>query len=243
MLVAIVAVVAVLAGVALYIQGSETSAGQPPSGATSAAPDPIVQPPIDTDSSTSSGAGSTAPEDLSGGAGGPPSEPPPFAPPSSGAPPSASAPLPAPSASGSATPEQSPAASRQTSAPGASSGAGSAAPTPVAPRSTTPPAAAAGAAQPQQPAADAVDLDRLEIEIDRLSARAAAVDQALNVLQQEQARQGLGLRTDMVTRQVSMNTNLARAQEAAARGDGARAQRFRDLAAADVAALEKFLGR
>jgi hypothetical protein len=40
-----------------------------------------------------------------------------------------------------------------------------------------------------------------------------------------------------------MNTNLNRASEAVSRRDGARAQRLKTQAEADVEALEKFLGR
>jgi len=88
-----------------------------------------------------------------------------------------------------------------------------------------------------------VDLDQLETEIDQLFVRAGAVERGLDVLQQQQASQGLGLRGDMAARQESMKLNLSRAQQAMEQRDGVRAQRFKTLAERDVAALERFLGR
>ena len=103
--------------------------------------------------------------------------------------------------------------------------------------------ATAEPAAAQGNAASSAELDQLEQEIDRLTARAAAVNNSLDRLQQEQARQGLGLRGDMAARQQSMKLNLAKAQDALEKRDAARATRFKDQAENDVEALEKFLGR
>jgi serine/threonine-protein kinase len=92
-------------------------------------------------------------------------------------------------------------------------------------------------------AADRAALDRLESEMDQLDARAAAVNDSLDRMRQEQARMGVGLRGDMAARQQSMNTNLKRAEDAINARDAARAQRSRDAAERDIEALEKFLGR
>ena len=102
--------------------------------------------------------------------------------------------------------------------------------------------AAEPAAQSREPDAS-VDVDRLETELDQLLVRAGAVERGLDVLQQQQARQGLGLRSDMASRQESMKLNLSRAQQAMEQRDGVRAQRFKTLAERDVEALERFLGR
>ena len=69
------------------------------------------------------------------------------------------------------------------------------------------------------------------------------MNNGLDHLQREQARQGLGLRGDMAAKQSSMNINLSRAQTAVTNHDAVRAQRYRDALEADVEALEKFLGR
>ena len=99
------------------------------------------------------------------------------------------------------------------------------------------PATASGTAR------DSESLDQLEQEIDGLSARAGAVNNSLDRLQQEQARQGLGLRGDMAARQQSMNLNLTKAERAVEQHDAARARKYRDLAQSDIEALEQFLGR
>ena len=96
---------------------------------------------------------------------------------------------------------------------------------------------------PQAPASNASELDQLEHEIDGLTARATAVNNSLDHLQQEQARQGLGLRGDMAAHQQSMKTSLAKAQDALEKGDAARARRFSEQAQKDVEVLEQFLGR
>jgi serine/threonine protein kinase len=126
------------------------------------------------------------------------------------------------------------------------------APKPVAPNRATRQAAPEQAApnpstrdevQQRQGARDGAALDRLEREVDLLTARVDAVNSGLDQLQREQARMGLSLRGDMAARQSSMNINLSRAQDAVMKRDAARAQRYRDAAEADLEALEKFLGR
>ena len=98
-------------------------------------------------------------------------------------------------------------------------------------------------AQPQASAASAEILDRLEQDLDALSTRAVAVDSSLDRLQQEQARQGLGLRGDMAARQQSMRANMSKAQDALEKRDATRARKSGDLAQRDIEALEQFLGR
>ncbi len=91
--------------------------------------------------------------------------------------------------------------------------------------------------------ARAAELDRVEHEIDQLTGRAAAVNSTLDNLQRQQAAAGYGLRGDIASRQGSMKVNLAKAQEAISRNDLERAKRYSGMAASDVEALEKFLGR
>jgi serine/threonine protein kinase len=132
--------------------------------------------------------------------------------------------------------------------------AGSAAPSRATAAGSASSAATGKTATPKQPARDdarprdsapngAAVLDQLEREVDLLTVRVDALNNGLDHLQQEQARQGLGLRGDMAARQSSMNLNLSRAQQAISARDAARAQRYRDAAEGDVEALEKFLGR
>ena len=106
---------------------------------------------------------------------------------------------------------------------------------------STPPAA------PAQQTAPAVvspqTLTRLADEIDALVIRGSAVDESLAILREQQAREGLGLRRDILSRQRSLQLNLARAVDAADRGDESEARRYQQMAQADLEALEKFLGR
>jgi eukaryotic-like serine/threonine-protein kinase len=105
---------------------------------------------------------------------------------------------------------------------------------------TLPPQPPATAEAPPQPA---VDFDQLETEIDQLLVRASVVNRSLETMQQQQARQGLGLRGDMAGRQTSMNLNLTRAQQAVQQQNAGRAVKFKAMGEADVEALERFLGR
>ena len=94
-----------------------------------------------------------------------------------------------------------------------------------------------------QPAADTVQLDALEHEIDQLTGRVAAVNSSLEAMQRQQQAEGYGLRGDMASKQASMKVNLAKAQDAIEHNDAARAKRYINMTTADVEALEKFLGR
>jgi hypothetical protein len=131
---------------------------------------------------------------------------------------------------------------------------GSAAASRATPRRSANETSPVKAATPKQPARDdvrprdnapngAAAIDQLEREVDQLTVRVEAVNNGLDHLQRQQARQGFGLRGDMAARQSSMNLNISRAQDAVGKRDAARAQRYRDAAEADVEALEKFLGR
>lgn len=93
------------------------------------------------------------------------------------------------------------------------------------------------------PANDTASLDSAEQETDQLSNRAAAVNNSLDHLQQQQSAAGFGLRGDIAARQASMKNNLAKAQSAVQSGDLTRARKYMDMAQSDVEALEHFLGR
>lgn len=121
---------------------------------------------------------------------------------------------------------------------------------PVEPPATSagvsgPPAGGSGTVEPtaQERAQEAAALEQLDLEIDRLISRATTVNATLDRMQQQQARQGVGLRSDMAARQDQMNAHLTRARDAVGKNDAARAKKFRDAGEADLDALEKFLGR
>ena len=100
-----------------------------------------------------------------------------------------------------------------------------------------------GGGTPSTPAAPAgPDIHQLEDEIDQLTARAGAVNSSLDRLRQQQSAAGYGLRGDISERQESMKVNLSRAQDAAEKGDAAKAKKYVDKTQADLDVLEKFLG-
>jgi len=103
-----------------------------------------------------------------------------------------------------------------------------------------------GAQTPEQPKLTAEQkskLDDLEPQIDQLNNRAAAVNNSLNTMQRSMQKDGLALRGDIVSRQMSMNTNLGKAKQAFAQQDPDRASRYAALTETDVKQLETFLGR
>ena len=105
------------------------------------------------------------------------------------------------------------------------------------------PADSARAAAEAAAAAKEAALDEIEQEINQLLSRSAAVNDSIGTLRQQQAAAGYGLRGDITARLSSMKVNLATAQNALARRDEVKAKKYSDLAASDVEALEKFLGR
>ena len=79
-------------------------------------------------------------------------------------------------------------------------------------------------------------LDELEPQIDQLNNWASAVNNSLNTMQRSMQKVGLALRGDIVSRQMSMNTNLGKAKQAFAQQDLDRASRYATLTEADVEA-------
>ena len=247
-----VLVIVALVGTGLYLGRSDAepnrsntpAASTPPAGSTSPA---ASTPPTSPGTTPAGSTSAPTPGVPAATAGTPPSVPP------------ASTPPPPHGGAASAAAGGSPAAKSgsagvelpRTNAKPPATSAGVTAPKPGAREATADrtgagaPAAPAKAeeARPREAPQDTKELDRLELEIDQLNARAAAVNNSLDRLQSEQARQGLGLRGDMAARQQSMKQNLARADEALGRGDVGRAQKYRDAAEADLEVLERFLGR
>ena len=107
--------------------------------------------------------------------------------------------------------------------------------------------AQAPAAQSDQATADdqakAAELEEASRQFDQVNSRAAAIESSLKTLQQEQSKQGYGLRGDMVAAQQRMDANLAQAQSALQQQDAASAKRYLDLAERDAEKLERFLGQ
>ena len=76
-----------------------------------------------------------------------------------------------------------------------------------------------------------------------LGVRAGAVKSSLENLRRQQARSGLGLRSDMAASEQRMDYRLGEAEAAMQRGDAASAKRALGAAEREVSTLEKFLGK
>ena len=102
--------------------------------------------------------------------------------------------------------------------------------------------APASGVAPAVPAAETTAaLNELRDDYDTLSIKGDAVDDTLNRLWEEM--RPLAPRVDIATRQRSLKTYLARSRDALAERDAAQARRYLEMARADLAALEQFLGR
>jgi hypothetical protein len=110
---------------------------------------------------------------------------------------------------------------------------------------SSPPAVTPAAAQAATPAvspADAAALNEAREQLPQLGIRAAAVRSSLENLQRSQAKQGLGLRADIVATAQRMDYQLNATDEAVRRGDGAGAKKALDAAEKAVSKIESFLG-
>jgi serine/threonine-protein kinase len=86
------------------------------------------------------------------------------------------------------------------------------------------------------------DLEKAKRELELLSPRAISVNESLDILRQQQAAQGLGMREDIASTEKLMNANLAKARTALQNGDANQAENLLDGAQKNLEELEKFLG-
>ncbi|MCU1257602.1 MAG: serine/threonine protein kinase [Bryobacterales bacterium] len=97
--------------------------------------------------------------------------------------------------------------------------------------------------QPPAVAPNAAELSELRDRMMQISARTTSIEASLNKLQQEQAKQGLGLRGDMVAAQQRLNYQLNEADSNLKQGDHVNAKKRLDAAERELETIEKFLGR
>jgi hypothetical protein len=90
--------------------------------------------------------------------------------------------------------------------------------------------------------ADAVQLEALEEQTDQLSSRVSSINDSLDNLRNQQSAKGYNLRGDIASAQDLMKMHLAKAQAALQNHDAAGARKYLDLADADAARIDKFLG-
>lgn len=109
-------------------------------------------------------------------------------------------------------------------------------PEPVPVRADTPPA-------PAEAPRNAAELNELRRQLMLLDVRAGVVRASLDNLRREQARLGLGLRSDMVAAADRMGFQLNETDAALKRGDLAAARQNLDFAEREVSRIETFLGK
>jgi serine/threonine-protein kinase len=87
------------------------------------------------------------------------------------------------------------------------------------------------------------EIAKMDDMADQLNARAAAAAQSIDTLKQQQQAQGFGLRGDIAAAEERMKMDLAKGDAALKAKDLASAQKYFDMADAEITKLEKFLGR
>jgi eukaryotic-like serine/threonine-protein kinase len=86
------------------------------------------------------------------------------------------------------------------------------------------------------------ELAKLEDDADKLNVRAATASHSVDTLRQQQAASGYNLRADIAAAQERMQLYLAKGNAALKAKDTAGAQKYFDLADAEISKVEKFLG-
>ncbi len=83
----------------------------------------------------------------------------------------------------------------------------------------------------------------MEDQLDKITARALAVDTGLETLRRQQRAAGYDLRGDISAKQETMKINLDQARKALDKRDPVKAKKYADMTEAALGQLEKFLGR
>jgi len=86
------------------------------------------------------------------------------------------------------------------------------------------------------------EIAKMEDEADHLNVRAATASRSVETLRQQQQADGYNLRADISSAQDRMQMYLAKGDAALKAKDIAKAQKYFDLADAEISKLEKFLG-
>jgi hypothetical protein len=113
-------------------------------------------------------------------------------------------------------------------------------PAPARAASPQMPVATAPPAQPSGPSAE--EIAKIEEEADKLNIRGATASKSLDTLRQQQNAAGYNLRADIAASQERMQLYLAKGNDALKAQDYAKAQKYFDLADAEISKVEKFLG-
>ena len=101
------------------------------------------------------------------------------------------------------------------------------------------PPSSSGTAAQAEAAAQAEEVERKYDEVD---SRSTAASQSLDNLKRQQAASGYGLRSDIVSAEQRMKTDLNKAQYYMQKQDAKNAKKYLDMADAELQTIEKFLG-
>ncbi|HET7105578.1 MAG TPA: serine/threonine-protein kinase [Candidatus Acidoferrum sp.] len=100
----------------------------------------------------------------------------------------------------------------------------------------------AQATPPVPPGPSPEEIAKLEDEADRLNIRAATASRSVDTLRQQQQAAGYNLRGDIASAQERMQMYISKGDAALKAKDMANAQKYYDLADAEISKVEKFLG-
>ena len=103
--------------------------------------------------------------------------------------------------------------------------------------------AAPPAAPPVPAGPSPEEIAKMDDLADQLNARASAASQSVDTLKRQQEADGYGLRGDIASAQQRMQMDLAKGDAALKAKDLVNAQKYFDMADAEITKLEKFLGR
>jgi hypothetical protein len=106
----------------------------------------------------------------------------------------------------------------------------------------TPSRAEAPAVPAPPPGPSAEEIAKVEDEADKLNVRAATVTQSVETLRHQQQAAGYNLRADIASSEERMKVYLDKGNSALKAQDLKNAQKYFDMADAELAKIEKFLG-
>ena len=110
-------------------------------------------------------------------------------------------------------------------------------------RDVVPPNSSGSATQASQAQAEAAaQAEEVERKYDEVDSRSTAASQTLDNLKRQQAASGYGLRSDIVSAEQRMKTDLNKAQYYMQKQDSKNAKKYLDMADAELQTIEKFLG-
>jgi serine/threonine-protein kinase len=110
-------------------------------------------------------------------------------------------------------------------------------------RDVVPQTSNGGATETSQAQAEAAaQAEEVERKYDEVDSRSTAASQSLDNLKRQQAASGYGLRSDIVSAEQRMKTDLNKAQYYMQKQDSKNAKKYLDMANAELQTIEKFLG-